>query len=146
MTQHEMMNKLTEIIDETKTGILATVDAENRPHVRWMTPAVLRDRQTALFAVTCPDFAKAEHLKTNRMVQWMFQTKQLNRIIHISGSVNIIDNPSLKNEVLEVLAPRLDVFWKANCSSSEFIVIETVVAEAAYYEPLSNIREIVKFH
>ncbi len=146
MTQHEIVNKLTEIIDDAKTGILATVDAEGRPHIRWMTPATLRDRQTALFAVTCPDFAKVEHLKTNRKVTWMFQSKQLNKIVQLSGKVNIIDNPSLKNEVLEVLAPRLDVFWKVNCVSAEFIVLETVIDEATYFEPLSNIHETVKFH
>jgi pyridoxamine 5'-phosphate oxidase len=146
MTQHEMMNKLTEIIEETKTAVLTTVDSEGRPHVRWMTPAVLRDRQTALFAVTCPDFSKAEHIKSNPKVEWMFQSKSLARIVQVSGVANIIDNPSLKNEALEALAPRLDVFWKANCTSSEFVVLETVIDSATYYEPLSNIREIVKFH
>jgi general stress protein 26 len=145
MTQHELMNKLTEIIDETKTGVLATVDPENKPHLRWMTPAVLRDRQTALFAVTCPDFSKALHIKSNPKVDWMFQSKQLNRIVHVSGKVNMIENPSLKNEVLEVLAPRLDVFWKVNCSSAEFVVLETVIEEASYYEPLTNTREVVTF-
>lgn len=145
MTQHELMNKLSEIIDDTKTGILATVDSTNAPHVRWMTPAVLRDRQTALFAVTCPDFSKAAHIKTNPKVDWMFQSKHLNTVIHVSGVVNILDNPSLKNEVLEVLAPRLDVFWKANCVSSEFVVLETVIEAATYYEPLTNVREEVAF-
>lgn len=146
MTQHEMMNTLTEIIDETKTGVLTTVDSDGRPHARWMTPAVLRDRQRALFAVTCPDFPKADHLKSNPKVEWLFQSKSLNKIIHVDGVVNMLDNPSLENEVLEVLAPRLNVFWKVNCSNSEFVVLETVIDEAIYYEPLSSVREIVKFH
>ena len=146
MTQHEMMNKLTEMIEETKTAILTTVDPEGHPHVRWMTPSVLRDRQTALFAVTCPDFSKTGHIKANPKVEWMFQSRALDRIVKVSGVVNVLDNPSLKNEVLEALAPRLDVFWRVNCTSSEFVVLETVIDSATYYEPLSNIREIVKFH
>lgn len=145
MTQHELMNKLAELIDETKTGILATVDSDGRPHVRWMTPAALRDRQSALFAVTCPDFSKILHLKSNPKVEWMFQSRILDRIVQVHGVVNILDNPSLKNEVFEVLAPRLDVFWKVGCASSEFVVLETVIQEATYYEPLAGRRETVTF-
>jgi len=145
MTQHEVMSKLSDIIDETKTGVLATVDSENNAHIRWMTPTVLKDREATVFAVTCPDFRKATHLKTNPNVDWMFQSRSLDKVIHIRGVVNVVDNPSLKNEVLEVLAPRLDVFWRANCESSEFVVLETVIEEALYYEPLSNTREVITF-
>lgn len=145
MTQHELMIKMSEIIDETKTGVLATVDSDGHPHLRWMTPAVLRKRQGAVFAITCPDFSKAHHIESNSHVEWMFQSKLLDGIVSCSGVANVIDNPSLRNDVLEVLAPRLDVFWKTNCSSSEYVVLETVIREATYYEPLSNVRETVKF-
>lgn len=146
MTQHELVNKMSEIIDDTQTGVLATVDADGHPHVRWMTPAVLRDRQNALFALTCPDFSKAQHLKANPKVEWMFQSKRYESVVHVAGVVNVIDTPSLRNEVLEVLGPRLDMFWKTNCSSSDYVVLETVIEEATYYTPLSNVLQRVKFH
>lgn len=145
MTQHELVNRLADILEETKAGVLTTVDSEGRPHVRWMTPAVLRDRQSALFAVTCPDFSKTDHLRANPGVEWLFQSRRLDRVITVRGMVNVVDNPSLKNEVLEVLAPRLDVFWKVNCESSAFVVLETVIEEGIYYEPLGGIRDVVKF-
>jgi len=145
MTQHEIMRELAEIIEETKTGVLATVDRDGRPHLRWMTPAVLKDRQTALFAVTCPRFSKTTHLAANPKVEWMVQSKQLNKIIHVRGIVNLLDNPFLKSEVLEELGQRLTTFWQVNCEASEFVVVETVIQEVELYEPLKNHYETVKF-
>jgi len=145
MTQHEFMNQLSELLDETTTGVLSTVDAAGLPHIRWMTPAVLKDRQTALFAVTCPSFSKTVHIKDNPNVEWMFQSPKLDTILKVTGKVNLLDNPSLKNEVLEALAPRLELFWKVNCSSSEMLVLETVIEEAVFFRPSESLREVIKF-
>lgn len=145
MTPHEFMNQLAELLDETQTGILSTVDPDGQPHVRWMTPAVLKDRQGALFAVTCPAFSKTAHLKENPQVEWMFQSPNLDRVLKIRGKVNLLENPSLKNEVFEVLAPRLQMLWKANCSSSDMVVLETVVEEGVFYRPMSGDRETITF-
>ena len=145
MTPHEFMNQLAELLDETQTGVLSTVDADGQPHVRWMSPAILKDRQGALFAVTCPSFSKTAHLKENPRVEWMFQTTKLDKVLKIRGKVNLLDNPSLKSEVLEALAPRLVMLWKASCSSSDMIVCETVVEEGVYYRPMSGERETITF-
>lgn len=145
MTQHEIMRELALLIEETKTGVLATVDREGRPHIRWMTPAVLKDRQTALFAVTCPTFSKAAQMAANPKVEWMVQSRELSKIIHVRGIVNLLDNPSLKTEVLEELGQRLTTFWQVHCEASEFVVIETVIQEVELYEPLKNQYETVKF-
>ena len=60
MTRGEIMVELDRILDQTKTATLATVDSKGRPHMRWMTPVLLRERTNAVFAVTSRDFTKTE--------------------------------------------------------------------------------------
>jgi hypothetical protein len=56
--------------------------------------------------------------------------------------VNVVDNPSLKSEVLESIGKRLEVFWRVN-RKTEFLVLETVITEATFFRPLERKKEIV---
>src|SRR5208283_4586628 len=38
MDSHEVMNRVGAIIEAHGTGLLATVDEEGNPHLRWLTP------------------------------------------------------------------------------------------------------------
>ena len=133
------------IFEDAKTAVLATVDSDGRPHMRWMTPTLLGDRKGAIYAVTSPDFAKIAHLSENPKVQWMFQTRLLNRIATATGLVNIIDNSAMKAEVIEGIGRRLNVFWRVNKDPSKLVVLETVIEEAAYFEPMKGLHEPVSF-
>ena len=112
MTRHQIITELEMIIEEAKTAVLSTVDKDGCPHLRWMTPTILKDRPNAIFAITSTDFAKAAHLKQNSHGEWMFQTKILDTIVTVSGRINLLDNSSIKNEVLESIGPRLTAFWR----------------------------------
>ena len=133
------------IIDEAKAALLATVDADGRPHVRWMTPAVLPGRPGAIYAVTSPEFRKSRHLAANPKAQWIFQTKLLDRIATVNGLVNVVDNSAMKAEVLEGIGRRLTVFWKVNTDPSKLVVLETVIESASYFEPMRGKRELIDF-
>jgi len=141
MNQQIFLDRLARIIEESKVGILATTDGEGRPHMRWMTPWLLPGREGALFAVTSPHFAKVAELEIHPTVEWMIQTPSLDQVINIKGKVNILDNPSIKMEIMEGLGPRLFVFWKANSSFSDFIVLETIMEEAYYFLPMKGTKE-----
>lgn len=145
MNQRELLGKLEAIIQDAKTGVLATVDSGGWPHMRWMTPAVLRDRPGAIFAVTSPAFAKMAQLDNSPQVEWMIQTRALDEVINVRGEVNVVDNPSLKREVMEQIGRRLTVFWKASREHTDFVVLETVIEEARYYLPMLNQSETVSF-
>jgi len=54
-----------------------------------------------------------------------------------------VDNPSLRNEVLETMGRRLTAFWQQSADTASFVVLETVLAEAAYYLPMKGIRFVV---
>jgi pyridoxamine 5'-phosphate oxidase len=145
MTKRDIMAEIGKILDDAKTGLLATVDSEGKPHMRWLTPAVLRGRVGALYNVTAPNSMKLEQLRKNPYVQWMIQSRALDRIITVNGKINIVENPSIRTEVLEAVGDRLRVFWKIHESEWEICVLETIIEKATYYLPMKNLKETVEF-
>ena len=145
MTVNELIAEVDAIIDETRVAVLATADAEGHPHVRWMTPVLLAGRPGALYAVTASHFRKVAHIRAHAEVEWMFQTKALDRIVLLRGRVNRLDNPAIRSEVLEVLGPRLRTFWKVNPDTAGLVVLETIVEEGVRFLPMKGVRETVAF-
>lgn len=145
MTRGEIIVELDRILDQTRTAVLATTDAKGRPHMRWMTPVLLRERSGAVFAVTSLEFTKTGELKKDNRCQWLFQTRALDTIVSLSGIINLVDNSALKAEVLEAVGQRLTVFWRINADPGNLIVLETVIEDASYFRPMKAIRELVNF-
>lgn len=145
MDQREFINKIDQILENSKTGILTTVDAKGRPYSRWMTPVVLKSVGPAVFAFSIPGAKKIEHIRKNPEVQWLIQTKDLREIVTINGRAEIVDNPSVKSDLLEVLGPRLTMFYKVNENSQEWVILETRIEEGTYFRPISGIRETTDF-
>lgn len=141
MDMQELMASLERILNAAKSAVLATVDAEGRPQMRWMTPTVLHGREGVLYAVTSPRFAKVAQLGASPQVQWMVQTPSLDEVVTLTGRINIVDNPSLKAEITEVIGRRLSVFWRVNTEPTEFVVLETVIEEATLFFPMTGKRE-----
>lgn len=145
MDQREIINKIDRILDDARTGMLATSDSKGRIHLRWMTPCVLRFLPNSIYCFTVPDSKKLEHITGNNEVQWSIQTRDLREIVSVRGRVNIIDNPATKSELYDTLGAKLATFWKANVGAEEFIVLETIIESAEYYMPIKGIRETVVF-
>ena len=145
MTKRDFLKILAEIIDNSKIGVLAAVGADNSPSMRWMTPGLLKDREGAIYALTSKSFSKVSQLKKNRNVEWQIQTRALDKIATIKGEMNLIDNSSLKKEVIETIGVRLNVFWKVNNDPSSLIVLETVISEGRLFQPMKGLRDIVSF-
>lgn len=145
MTKHEVMYKVEQILETTHAGILATLDQDGKPRMRWMTPAILRERAGVLFAVTSPDFEKVMQLETHPEVEWMIQTRALDQIVNLRGKMNLLDNPSIRSEVMEHLGKQLTVFWRVNPEKTDFIVLETVIEEATFFRPMKGYKETVHF-
>ncbi len=128
MYKYEFFNCLDSLIADAQTAILATVDEDGRPKMRWMTPTTLKDRQGFIYCVTAKSSKKIDELNKNPRVEWMIQSRALDRIINIKGYVN-----------------RLNVFWKINFEDTEFVVLETVLEEAVYFEPMKGRTEKIYF-
>lgn len=144
MTVHEMMNKVRLVLDDSKSGVLATISEDGFPHMRWMTPVVLDEWPDALFAVTSPHSPKAAQLVSDTKVEWLLQGKALNEVVTLRGRINVLDNPSVRSGIIEAVGKRLAVFWKIN-PTTDYIVLETVIEEASWFAPMKNERATVVF-
>ncbi len=145
MTIQEMMRKIEAVLEDSKAGVLASVDADGQPHVRWMTPVVLPQWPHSLFAVTSPRFPKVIQLNANKQVEWMIQTRSLDQVINVRGQLNVLDNPSLKAQVMEAIGRKLTVFWNINKADTDFVILETVIDEACWSSPMKGQKQVVDF-
>jgi general stress protein 26 len=145
MDKVSIMDKLAMLIEDSRAGVLSTVNADGFPAARWMTPAILKDRPNELFCVTCPGTQKAMDLGEKPHAHWTIQNRTLTQVVTVTGKVNILDNPAIKAEIMEAIGHRLEVFWKANCDQKDFVVLETVIEEATYFRPMQGTKETVKF-
>jgi general stress protein 26 len=145
MDAREIMQRVEAIIEAHGTGLLATVGDDGGPRMRWLTPAVLRGRPGALYALTAPGFAKVGQARAHPRVEWMFQTPALDEIVTLRGRINVVENPSLRAEALEVIGPRLRAFWKLAHDGRDLAVLETVIDEATRYLPMQGRKDTVRF-
>ena len=139
-----MLDAMERVLEISRIAILATVDADGRPHVRWMTPTVVRGRDKFLYAVTSPDFHKTAEAKENPAVEWLIQTKSLDEILTVRGQISVVDNAAAKAEVLEAIGGNLGVFWKMNPDESRLIVLETAIEEIVRLKPTTGERTVAR--
>ena len=62
------------------------------------------------------------------------------------GTVSVVDNPSLRAEVLEAVGPRLRTFWSLAKDARDLVVLETAIEEATRYLPMEGRKSMVRFH
>ncbi len=145
MDQHELLTKIETLIEESKVGLLATTDKQNKPRVRWMTPTIIPNRGASIFAFTAANAMKIKDIEHQSEVKWLIQRADLTEVVSIRGDTYIVNNPALKTEVLEVLIPQSTRLWTIDISTTETVILETVIREATYYRPRENHQETVVF-
>ena len=138
MSSNPVLEKVQSLVDEVRIGILSTVDEKGVPHARWMTPVFIPRLKGALYAVTSAGNEKVRHLAKNPNVAWIFQSKSLDRIATVTGKAFVVKDPALSAEVLEVIGPRLQVFWKHSGDPKKLVVVETVIESLSWFKPLGE--------
>jgi hypothetical protein len=61
-----------------RPGVLATVDEQGMPHLRWMATLSLKDFPL-LYTITSPTSRKIQHIRRNPNVNWMFSNEEMKR-------------------------------------------------------------------
>lgn len=148
MTQSEtsLLTQVDQLLADAGAAVLATLAPDGRPAMRWMAPATMKGRPGTLYAVTSVKSAKVQQIRANPQVQWMIQSKNLDRVITLKGKINIVESASLKMEVFEEMGPRLRMAWRTNLNPEEAVVLETILEEGIFFDPMKNTRETVAFH
>lgn len=144
MDKREVLDQFESLLAESKVAVLATVNSEGGPAMRWVTPVLIPGRPGFIYALTSPGFRKVSHIRANPLVEWMVQTSNLNKIVTVKGKAEVLDNPSIKSEVLEAIGPRLQVFWRVN-PETEFVVLETEILSITYFPAMQKNKVTVDF-
>jgi pyridoxamine 5'-phosphate oxidase len=143
MDKRSIYAVLDRVLESSKVAVLASVDSDGQPRVRWMTPVTVPGREGSLFAVTAPGFEKTAQISAHPNVEWMLQTKSIDEVLTVRGVVQVLEDPRTKVEVLEAIGGNLSVFWRVNQDASELVVLETIIEEMVYFKPLTGEKELV---
>lgn len=142
MTVNRLTTLLSEIIDDAKTAVLATVDEKNTPKVRWITPALLTGYPATLFIISAGQFAKVAQARKNPHASIMLQTRSLDKVLTCEGTLSVLENPSIRAELLETIGKRLRAFWKTGSEDRELVALEFSITKAVFYLPLKGTKEL----
>lgn len=143
MNAKEALGAVERVLEKSRIAVLSTVDSDGAPHMRWLTPGIVRGRDGFLYAVTSPQFDWPAHLAKNPRAEWLLQTRAMDQILNIRGTIEVLDNPAVFAEVLEAIGPHLTTFWRVNTDETSLIVLETVIEEMSLFHPLTNERQTV---
>jgi pyridoxamine 5'-phosphate oxidase len=143
MDAKQFLQKLTSAAEQSKYAVLSTHSKGEELKARWMCP-VFFNRTDVVYAITLKRNEKSRDVKLKEQVHWLFQDTALVEVFSVCGHAVVIDNPSLKAQVIERLGPKLGVFWKGVDDTSDLVVIETTFTEGEYFNSQTLERETVK--
>ena len=135
MTKDEMVRKFRQVLEETPQALLATVTSEGYPAMRYMTPAMVRGNDAALYAVTAAAFPKVKDLASNPQVSWMLTSPKSREIFSFRGRIALVEDPRFKSELLEEIGQGLETFWRLNDDPSDLVCLETRLVSGEYFNP-----------
>ncbi len=140
------------LINGHHPGILATMDEEGRPQMRWMSSLEV-DELPMLRTLTNPSSRKVAQIQANPKVSWMFFNKDKSLILTLRGEARIIDEPaSLKETWQKVVDLSLTYFLDRYSHKLGFVVIETKIDTVELNSPTNGVRfevppmELVHLH
>jgi len=135
MTKDEFLKKLRAVLDESPQALLATVTEEGYPAMRYMTPAMVRNNDHCLYAVTAASFPKVQDLATRPLVSWMVTNPKTREILSLRGKIHLVEDPRFKSELLEEIGRGLETFWRLNDDPSDLVCLETRLVSGEYFNP-----------
>lgn len=115
------------LADGTRPGVLATVDENGMPHMRWMATISLQDFPM-LYTITSPQSRKIQHILDNPNVSWMFSNEETNVIVNIRGRARITDDFGKMQHVWKLLKDKSKAYFLNIATDGPgFAVIETEI-------------------
>lgn len=128
------------LADGNRPGILATVDENGMPHLRWMATLSLHDFPL-LYTITSPASQKVRHIKVNPNVSWMFSNEEMNVIVNIQGKARMASDVGKMQHVWKMLEDKSKAYFLSIASDGPgYAVIETEIENIDAVMPKYDIR------
>ena len=128
------------LADGRRPGVLATVDEQGMPHIRWMATISLND-WPLLYTITSPNSRKIQHIAKNPHVSWMFANEEMNVIVNIRGKARLADDFGKMQRVWKLLADKSKAYFLSIADNGPgFAVIETEIEDIDCIVPKYDIR------
>jgi general stress protein 26 len=116
-----------QLANGTRPGVMATVDSDGNPHLRWMATLSLQEFPH-LYALTSPTSRKVEHLRQNPRVSWLFTNDASSAVVNLSGTATIITDQGAVNRIWRMIEDKSNAYFLGLDSLSGGVaVIDTVI-------------------
>ncbi len=109
MDRQDVIDAALELIRSGHSFVLATVNAEGFPQVRWMGGTYLEEPLT-VYMVAFSDSRKMGQVRTHPEIQLMFQSEDYSRVATLTGTARVITDPSVKQRVFAGIAGAAEYF------------------------------------
>ena len=128
------------LADGRRPGVLATVDEQGMPHMRWMATLSLHDFPL-LYTITSPASRKIQHISHNPNVSWMFSNEEMNVIVNIRGKARIAGDFGKMQHVWKLLEDKSKAYFLSiTADGPGFAVIETEIEDIDCIVPKYDIK------
>jgi len=128
------------LINGRHPGILATVDEDGKPALRWMSTLAC-EHFPILYTLTAPDSRKVAQIAKHPDVNWMFFNTNKSLILNLIGKARVLaDTTTLKKIWNEVQDKSHTYFLDRYARGPGFVVIETTVETIECTSPESSLR------
>lgn len=98
MSKEEVVRAAQELVRAGGAFVLATVDEEGGPQMRWMGGAFLEEPLT-IYMVTGAESRKMRQIGASPKSQLMFQSKDYARVATLSGNCEVVEEAEIKRRV-----------------------------------------------
>ena len=104
-----ILKKAMTIIKETRAGVLATIDEDGSPNMRWMATHSVMGSLKNLYTITSPASNKSNEVGKEPRVTWLFTRVNFTEVLKVRGKAYIDDDPQLKSQVWDRVGKKT---WK----------------------------------
>ena len=102
MTNEEVITAAKELIAADRPFVLATVDQDGAPQVRWMG-AVMLEEPLICYMAAFSESRKMVQLKGDPRAQLMFQSEEFGRVATLSGTAEMVENADTKHRAWDAM-------------------------------------------
>lgn len=106
----EIKGRARELIDSCEVFVLATVDAENHPHSRWMAAKLVEDGMT-IYMETNVNARKVQEIGENPNIELLFASKDYTEVLRLSGRAVMDGTPEMRKRI-----------WDQNPESAKYFL------------------------